>query len=102
MPQYRFYTVSSSWREMYFSELFWDCCKQAEKFRPLECQSGHGALTLDKVDAITHFTIPEPTCLGDFIKLLLARYRYFPLRPFYRDQRNRFLSSRMKFLPHLS
>lgn len=71
MPQYGFYHAPQNAKQLSFTELFLDCCRQLREvdsgLSPLFLESDHlldgrvvGPLTID---------IPEPKCLGDLVKL---------------------------------
>jgi hypothetical protein len=62
MPQYRWYKVPESVKKMSFGELFVDCCKQSQ----------NSAYPLIPTITLSADKIPQPTCLGEFAKLLVA------------------------------
>ena len=74
MPQYNFYTVPNSAKQMTFGQLFVDCCNQLSRAQsPVEEALvpllASGSLSFSKFLTATE-NVPEPTCLGDFVKLL--------------------------------
>jgi hypothetical protein len=73
MPQYEFYRVPNAAKLMGFGQLFADCCNQLRQARsPADRMMApllaFGSSETCEVSATDN--IPQPTCLGDFIKLL--------------------------------
>jgi hypothetical protein len=77
MPQYDFYTVPANAKQMSFGELFVDCFQQAHRggFRSAPLLTKEGEVhpsELGLVKILASDNIPEPTCLGDLVKLFLG------------------------------
>ena len=82
MPQFKFYTLPEKAREMDFSSLFLDCVRQLEasgptgSFAPLV--TDYRINFLENTQERKQMEVPEPTCLGDFIKLLNGPHLTYP------------------------
>lgn len=75
MPQFKWYSVPPNAKQLKFGKLFLDCCKQASEkgvhLSPLiSLEANSNTNNLPVLQASEN--IPEPTCLGDFAKLLFG------------------------------
>lgn len=77
MPQFGFYRLPKNIRAITFSELFLDCAYQMHAIIRTQLSHDTTSSPLDiPIDTTKFIEVPEPTCLGDLVKLFQACFLF--------------------------